>query len=493
MEHAIISKMVCKIALKSVFIDLGYDEPRIKMLFIFPIYNSLEGEPYDIPLTKVQENPLDAIYQYPIKGNKLKLNGTHFFLPTFQKLYSKFYIHFPFENQKLYGFSQQLFDKQNTQILFKDINATLLANDHIAIVKAEGDWKNHVASSSIPKKGYVTGDDTKSEDIPFGAAESTQLTARLYSLLQWFEPLGNYKLVDQFHLKNQVPLLKEMSYSQEYSTLGDKLRDEMKSYSSNIGNKQYHDFAKSGMMCLHLNLEGFPYTMEEGTLGVWLPLNRNLVFWRSMFMFEPLQKLMTVVGVVSIHVSQDNLEMVYKGTQLFRTDVEGIDYKNLELYVGPPYDIQDTRPTPPPKPNGIAANTARNQIESIGSNIRTPWAPRKKLCPAHQFDQKFERLKNECPQYFTEPKPFNMTLCLDALAKAYPCFNYFLRSSEKFSHGIDGLSEVLVIIHMFREATWEFMKAAAIDEPWDDEMEIALEKLGLQDPMVKPAPGKLDK
>ena len=79
------------------------------MLFIFSMYNGLENELYDIPLTKVQQNPLEAIYQYPIKGNKLKLNGTHVFLPTFQKLYSKFYMNFPSENQKLYGFSQQLF------------------------------------------------------------------------------------------------------------------------------------------------------------------------------------------------------------------------------------------------------------------------------------------------------------------------------------------------------------------------------------------------
>ena len=461
------------------------------MIVIFSLYIVLENEPYNIPLTKVQENPLEAIYQYPIKGNKLKLNRTHFFLPTFQKLYSKFYIHMPSENQKLYGFSQQLFDKQAIQLLFKDINATLLANDHIAIVKAEGNWKNHGASSSTAKRRG--GDGTESEEIPFGTAESTQLTARFYSLLQWLKPLGISKLAHQFHLKNQVPLLKEMSFSKEYNNLADKLRDEMKTYSSDIGNNQYHDFAKSGLMCLHLNLDGFPFTMEGGTLGVWLPLSHNLVFWRSMFMFEPLQKLMTVVGVVSVHVNQDNLEMVYKGTQLFRTDAEGIDYKNLELYVGPPNDIQDTRPSPPPKPNSVAANKARKQIGLIGSNIRTPWAPREKLCPADQFDQKFERLKNECPQYFTEPKPFNMTQCYDAFSRTYPCFNYFLRSSEKFSHGIDGLSEFSVVAHAFRESSWEFMKALAIDEPWDDEMEIALEKLGLQDPMVEPTPGKLYK
>ena len=79
------------------------------MVVIFSINNFLEEDPYEIPLDKVQRNPLEAIYQYPMKGNKLKLNGTHLFLPMFQKLYSKFYMHFPSENQKIYGFSQQFF------------------------------------------------------------------------------------------------------------------------------------------------------------------------------------------------------------------------------------------------------------------------------------------------------------------------------------------------------------------------------------------------
>ena len=98
---------------------------------------------YEIPLKKVANNPFEAIYEYPITGNNLKVNGTHLFLPTFQKLYSKFYMNFIYENQKIFGFSQQSFVKHIKKVMFEDINSTFLANDHLAIVKAEGSWKDH--------------------------------------------------------------------------------------------------------------------------------------------------------------------------------------------------------------------------------------------------------------------------------------------------------------------------------------------------------------
>lgn len=283
--------------------------------------------------------------------------------------------------------------------------------------------------------------------------------------------LNQGDLLEQMHLKEQSPLLQNIKYSKESETLGTKLREEMKAYSSNIDQEKYKDFAKSSMMCLHMNIGGIPFTVEGETVGVWLPLNHNFLYWRAMTFFEPLGKFMMTFGVVSVHVNKNNLEFVYKGTQMYRADVEGIDYTNLRLNVGPPNEILDTRPSPPEKPTGIAANLARKAINFLGSNKRTPWAPREKLCPEDQFESKFSTLKSKCSE------SFGSLSCLSAIAKIYPCYNYYLRSSEKFSHGIDGMLEVLVVLHVMGEGSWDFMKLLATDKPWDEEMEDALKAL----------------
>lgn len=426
-------------------------------------------DPYEIPLNKVTHAPMEAIYQYPIDGNSLKMNGTHFFLPTFQKLYSKFYMNFPYEEQKFYGFSQQLFDKQESNVMFDDFNATLQAIDHLAIVKAEGSWKDHGMDGTTS-----IIDETDSEEIPYSFWDKAHLYSRVYSMFLWFRKfLKQRDLFQQMHLKEQTPLLQNIEYSKKSKTLGRKLRREMKEYSSDIDKEQNKDFAMCGMTCLHMNIDVFPFSQEGETVGVWLPLNHTFLFWRAMSFFEPLGKFMSLAGVVSVHVKKDNLEFVYKGTQTYRADIEGIDYANLRLYVGPPNDVVDTRPSPPEKPTGTAANLARKAINFLGSNKRTPWAPREKLCPEDQFKSKFSTFKTECSE------SFGSLSCVAALSNIYPCYNYLLRSSEKFSHGIDGMLEVGVVLHVMLEFSWDFLKLLAIDIPWDEEMKDALKALNL--------------
>ena len=64
---------------------------------------------YKIPLRPVTNNPFEAIYQYPMEGNGFKVNGTHVFWPANQKLHSKFYLNLVYENEQLFGISEQAF------------------------------------------------------------------------------------------------------------------------------------------------------------------------------------------------------------------------------------------------------------------------------------------------------------------------------------------------------------------------------------------------
>ena len=57
----------------------------------------------------VTNNPFEALYKYPLKGNGFKENGTHVFWPTEQKVFSKFYINFAQKKEKLFGISEQNF------------------------------------------------------------------------------------------------------------------------------------------------------------------------------------------------------------------------------------------------------------------------------------------------------------------------------------------------------------------------------------------------
>merc|ERR1711992_391616 len=98
-----------------------------------------------------------------------------------------------YENQTIYGFSQQEFGFQPSgTVQFQSINATLGANDHLAIVKADGSWKNHKASNANQNI-----DDMKSEEIPFTRVESAQLYSKLFSLFAWSKPLKFVELWEQ--------------------------------------------------------------------------------------------------------------------------------------------------------------------------------------------------------------------------------------------------------------------------------------------------------
>ena len=161
--------------------------------YVFPSH----AHPYEVPLTKVQESPFESIAEYPIQGNNFKVNeeGTHVFWPMDQKLYSKFYMNMRYENQKFYGFSQQLFGIQRTQNLFPDVITKVAGNDHVAFVKAEGTWKDHYSTET------ENGLDFESENIRVTRVQSK---LRLLKLFSWFAGANIGKLVQQ-----KLPALKD--------------------------------------------------------------------------------------------------------------------------------------------------------------------------------------------------------------------------------------------------------------------------------------------
>ena len=126
-------------------------------------------------------------------------------------------MNFIYENQKLFGFSQQVFDKHIKKVMFEDINSTFLANDHLAIVKAEGSCKEHEANIPSQPEGVTEHEETLFSLSKFTnfAVEVKQFVSRIFAMFTWFNPLGQGELMKQMHLKEQIPLLKEMSYSQE--------------------------------------------------------------------------------------------------------------------------------------------------------------------------------------------------------------------------------------------------------------------------------------
>ena len=66
-------------------------------------------ETYNVPIVPVTNNPFEALYQYPLEGNGFKENGTHVFWPNDRKIFSKFYINMKYENETLFGISEQNF------------------------------------------------------------------------------------------------------------------------------------------------------------------------------------------------------------------------------------------------------------------------------------------------------------------------------------------------------------------------------------------------
>jgi len=423
-----------------------------------------------VPLVRRSLSPFESLSEYPVTGNKLNVNSTHVFWPSKQKLFSKFYMRLEYENQTIFGFSQQHFGPQRAITLFPQAGHTMGANDHLAFVKAEGSWRNHY--STVSQDGL----DFESGTIEFTPDQAAVLRQRIMTQYQWAAVSGIPLLTGQQGiLSNQLPLLKNQSYNADSVDLEARLKDDMDSFSSGISHTQYHNFEKSALACIHLNINNIELTTEEGKEGWWLPLKTNFLGWRAIGLQEPMSKYMVTFGTVSFTFDpeEDFVNVVFKSGQLFRGDLDDLNLSNTRLDVAPPNDIDDDRPLPPLKPSGVIANQLQHFLKTSANNY-LPWAPREQLCPQDEFESRFKMFSDSCPNTL-QP---DMT-CIRHFMNFYPCFNYYLRSSRKFSHGMDGLMEFIVINHLASEAPWDAIKTMAEGKPWDDEFEAAIDVLRL--------------
>ena len=82
------------------------------LLMLTTMVTNVRSQPrqtYNVPIVPVTNNPFEALYQYPLEGNGFKENGTHVFWPNDRKIFSKFYINMMYENETLFGISEQNF------------------------------------------------------------------------------------------------------------------------------------------------------------------------------------------------------------------------------------------------------------------------------------------------------------------------------------------------------------------------------------------------
>ena len=274
----------------------------------------------------------------------------------------------------------------------------------------------------------------------------------------------------------QILQLKNAVYNSESECLEKKLIAEMDAFSSGLSHKDYKRFDKSALMCLHINPGGREVTKEEdGTTGWWLPLKHNFIAWRAMNYQQPLSKSRITTGLLSMTIESGNLNVVFKGTQLWHTDIDGgLDFKNMHLDISPPNDIPDFRPQPPALPMEPHATAIREGFRALPNDYNLPWLPRRKLCPRKDLQSRFEQLTKACGYPFKPTED-----CQAEFANFYPCFNFWVRPSKKHDHGMDTMMEFSAILHMFSESPPSYWKATAINKPWDEAFAQAIDILGL--------------
>jgi len=272
--------------------------------------------------------------------------------------------------------------------------------------------------------------------------------------------------------KEQLPIMKNLKFTKKTKKHHERLGNEMKSFSEGANLEDFHNYDKSSFMCFHMTLGE---STREGDLeGWWVPLRHNILSWRAMATQEPNSKFVLYVGLVSMTVDpkKDMLRAMWFGHQAFRSDIEGIYFKNMRLEIAPPF-MPDHRPEAPEIPNVVLRKKYETALRSNPPHKALGWIPREKLCPAESFDSRFSAFSTACADIRV-----NKAACGATLVQFYPCFNHYLRSAKKEDDpGIDGLPEVVAIKHFCGELPWYYIKELASEPPWDDELDAAIKLL----------------
>ena len=438
----------------------------------------------------VRNNPFESIYQYPIEGNGFKVNaeGTHVFWPARQKIFSKFYINMVYEKQQLFGISEQNFigllklNKQCELLVqsicnpFSDsgnalaiVGATIGANDHLAFVKVVGPWNDGTSDRMENSNGNSDMDHMPLE-------YRLQILKRKIDLyFKWYHVANTSAVLHKQTVNPAQILFSNAIYNSEDEHLLTKLLAEMDMFSSGLSHKDYQQFDKSALMCIHINPGGRQLSKEEdGRTGWWLPLKHNLIAYRAMGYQKPLTTLRMTLGQISMMIASGVLIVVFKGTQMWRTDIDGLYFNNMHLGIAPPNNIPDLRPPPPALPMEPDATAIQEAFNALPNDYNLPWLPRNQLCSDIDLQSRFSQLSEACGY------PFNPTEnCQIEVANFYPCLNFLLRPSKRHNHGMDSFIDFIIVLHIFGESPPFFWKALAIDKPWDEEFAHAINILGL--------------
>jgi len=441
----------------------------ILLLISVSLVGYSKADVYHVPMNPVSELPFMSINQFPLKGNPFQVNETHIFWPVDQNLFSKFYMNLRTENEEFYGISQQNFIEVPNNGLF-NFYAPMANNDHLAIVKARGPWKDTI---------------TKHDDI----SDTNQVTERFLDWIKMKFRLNNMAAKNLLHMRwlkvsnigtplfnhslniEQFKYLKEMHYGKETELLETKLLTEMDDFSSGLSKAQYSNFSKTTLGCLHIKPDQIETTKVGQQTGWWIPLKKNILGWRVLIYQKPIPKATLVAGLVSMNLQDGNLNVMLQGTQFFKYDMDsnGLDATNMRLDISPPNNIPDSRAPAPRKPSDSffsQANLIRTAYSLLPDDHELAWESHELLCPKSKFEQNFNELTTACGPYMTN----RTDKCIQQFLNFYPCFNYYLRPSHKsFKHGMDSIMETLAILHIFQEAPFKVWKRFAQEHPWDEE------------------------
>ena len=432
------------------------------------------------PINEATQSPYLSLYHYPIEGNNLIYNETHVFWPTRARLYSRFYTKITYDNQEYYGLSQQVWGENRAQAVYPDIFSSLGNNDHMYFVKAKGGIvdKNH---EYITVHGFGN---EKPAEIPFFDEELSQFKEKARLMFPFFLQQQKEVLDSGFYyLADHIPFMKNMANSVDPKETLREVKDTMGSFGANITLRHLYGLEKTSTGCLHMNIEGLQIIEENGRQGAWVPLDKNLLAFRAMYLMDPLVKLVIPSGILSFHIEgqkQDrSVATVFKGVQMFTSEEseDGLQLGKSRLDIfndGRP--VNDSRTSAPLNPPAFLTELIKNQSNILPINKCLPWASREKMCPWAEFESIFQKFKLNCGDLINLPEESKskQEACRDAFVNFFPCFNYFIRPSKKCSRGMDGIGDMRTIFHTFTEVPWDILKRFAWEKPLDDDFEAAL-------------------